>query len=796
MRPRLPRMKLESARRGQALVITVVFLVLLAGLVLSFTSLAASTTSQVTAQRAGDELINAARTGLAQSQHEVWEEYIEDNGGEAGSADDLRDWLDLLGATDADSSDDEPGVRAFLADMNLNPGAVHGRLQSVTVERTVQRQDDGPHSTFIILTAVAYDSTDPNGTRRTAEVVLRAGGQPFEGFRYGLLANNINCIFCHAHFNSVENFYNLAGGDPVARVKVASLETLLVRDGSDSTIAGTLYVQGPITNKSGTVLTADDLTATSIGGAGGLEALDIDADGNILDPEAIVGFNFEGNDQQFANFYKDYPTDPDLQVDGALPSEFPPVIPDSDGDKSVDDDEWDSRVGSMNGTLSGGTITTVADGDTYSGSMLPAGGGGSLASDTPNTNVILVGTKDNPIVIDGEVAVDGDIVISGYVQGTDGVLIARNNLYVVGDIIYADGDTNGDGTGDRTYGVTNGGDTNAVAFGAGGNIIHGNYNTDKGGNLIDGDALSGGGFTMSELSLFNRGEWTKTQPFFDPSTGLVTDVDTGVANSGYEGADYIPRYYVLEPGDAVANFAPEGTVEWNNELGSWQGKEHGSSFSEIDLSGQTQGVDYQLAPLNPNNNWISQTDLQTIFSNEDGARTPGPYEIDGLLYTNNAIVILDRKASSGGGQMIVNGAIISADAGILIPGNNGKGPPEWDENKSSSSFDEAKYGFDINGDGDTNDTLSMQDIYDNRAIWPLNSTEKWDGHITAPNSKGKSNLDLNMDGDYGDKVSAPPPGGQALDGGLFLNYDENAARLLQLEDPTQVELFTVSRREQ
>ena len=48
-----------------------------------------------------------------------------------------------------------------------------------------------------------------------------------------------------------------------------------------------------------------------------------------------------------------------------------------------------------------------------------------------------------------------------------------------------------------------------------------------------------------------------------------------------------------------------------------------------------------------------------------------PMSIDGLLYTNNAIFMMARKASTGQGQMIVNGAIVAADAGVLVPSGGG-----------------------------------------------------------------------------------------------------------------------------
>ncbi len=49
--------------------------------------------------------------------------------------------------------------------------------------------------------------------------------------------------------------------------------------------------------------------------------------------------------------------------------------------------------------------------------------------------VTLIGTKSNPIVINGPVVVDRDVVISGYVSG-QGTIYAGRNIHIVGNITY------------------------------------------------------------------------------------------------------------------------------------------------------------------------------------------------------------------------------------------------------------------------------------------------------------------------------------------------------------------------
>ncbi|MFH1377241.1 MAG: LamG domain-containing protein [Planctomycetota bacterium] len=56
-----------------------------------------------------------------------------------------------------------------------------------------------------------------------------------------------------------------------------------------------------------------------------------------------------------------------------------------------------------------------------------------MASTSVRGNVVLKGTPDNPIVIEGNVFIDGDVIISGYVTGR-GCIYASRNTYVAGDL--------------------------------------------------------------------------------------------------------------------------------------------------------------------------------------------------------------------------------------------------------------------------------------------------------------------------------------------------------------------------
>lgn len=770
----------RDRRRGGALFLSIVLITLLVSTSLFLVQLSHTNVARASANREGGELLNAARAGLAQAQLDTWGAYLLARGGTAGNTADFRGWLAGAPLNLA------AGQTLTLPDMAASPSA-GGVMGSVRVTRTVRRHDQGANDTFLVLRAVA---TQPGGSsQRVAEQVLRLGGQQWEGFRFALLANNVNCIFCHARMNSVERFYGIGSG-PFQRVKVASLETLQLRDGSDSTIAGSLYVQHSILKKDGTPITEDNLGNTTVGGAGGLQAEAMDANGKIIDPTQLVDFNFLGNNVPYANFYKQYPTDPAQQIDGPLPTKFPPIVPDLDGDRVIDQNEWDGRTGSMTGTISGGVIRSVPSGGTLSGGTLPTvGNETTYTSGDPNVadkHVVLVGTEQNPIVIDGEVAIDGDVVLSGYVKANGGTLVARGNLYIVGDVKYVDGT---DQSGKRTFGVSPDGTSNALALGAGGNILHNAYNEDKAGTPLTDASTKG--FTVEETGLFNRMEWTKTQQYQaadgkltnDPALAKKDASNNPLPNSAYV-AGHVPRYYVMD-GASSPKMLLETDHVWNDQYKVWDGPEKGTP--NVTLTG---GVKSQ---LNPENNWISQADLHLIYAATDAARPAAtPYEVDALLYTDNAIMMMARKDSSAQGQVIVNGAIISADAGILVPGNTGSGKPaEWKESSKrdgTTTMSEAEWGVDFNNDGDITDTVTLKNIWDNRAAWG------WTSKITDEGG-GKYKLNMNKDNDFSDTIKAIPPPNPALDGGLFLNFDVKTSGLLNITDPTTLNAYTVSRRE-
>lgn len=742
----------RRGEKGMALIAVIIAIVVILGaLALMMTRITASKKeTDISVNLAAAE--EAARAGIELAVQQLWDRYEEGRGNTTGNWASYRSFLneelrlpineDLNFNGEQDPGEEGNGKDGFQTypegyDQRGTPflddpidltddvtGRVLGTVESVHVARY-----DRPQLAVLTITATGA----AGGVEKTAVQILEIGGRATTHTQFAILANNINCILCHAEVKSLPlelNTDTTLFGE-FDRVKVASLESLMVRDGneSDSNVAGTIYTRGEVYKQTGAQYTDDGLASTNFDAyafSGDDGTINQDGGGSMSRTDLRnAELDAHGDLQQFANLYLNYPTDEAAQTDGVLPSIFPSPYDDEDGDRYVSDEEFNVQVNTANGAISfaygpeaetnGSIAAGVAygvphDGSLYEGEGLPTSSNGALASlsdeGSYDGNLILVGTDDDPILINKSVAVNGDLVIQGPVQG-EGQLLVRGNVYITGDVTYADS---------GGFGQAADGSENALAIIAGGSVLMGDYLTVRGVNhstqnnkkypnwqqysihardehrsntvsingitetlrwgyfdeySVDaGEEVAGRqgqqySFTASELMLFNNMELAKALD--DP--------------------DYTPRFYGLREGQ------PDNVYVYDDD------DEHSVRYSESGVKRISEYLIEEGLPLgildrasfhycSPGgsaapgsgwtSNWISEDTLRNIWHADEMSRARGDeFLFDGLLYSNNAIFCIvrseDRHNSNTLGRMQIRGGVISADLGVFVPGEAGRG---------------------------------------------------------------------------------------------------------------------------
>ncbi|MFQ5607675.1 MAG: hypothetical protein ACE5GA_06990, partial [Candidatus Zixiibacteriota bacterium] len=603
--------RLIKSENGSALIVALSVLLMSTLIAIQMFSLSDTDKEMSFANQNESRALYAAESGLSIARAQLWYDYIgwastspQKLPGKVGNKATYIKYLEQkMGLTAASK-------KTLVRDKDITTTS---KVDSVTVQRL-----DDAGSIMLLVNSVG---TSAEQGKQEITSVLRVEGAAFKGFDFAILAKNINCVMCHATIDNVDRVYNtdITKQGEFDRVKVASLESLLLRTTSaDSKIAGTLYTRGIVTDKKGNPIT--DLSPSGTG----LDGYQIDpTTGKILEPLSVAALtNTTGSPLPTnGNLYLNYPSDPAGMTDGELPEDFPPPFPDDNGNKVVDDAEYRNIADAALGSISGGVIYGVNKGSTYLGSGLPMSGNMTNVSKEFTGNLILVGTDKNPIVLNNDIAVDGDVVIQGKVVG-NGQILARGNVYITGDLEYDDGNK----AGLRTFGQSQNGKTNAISVASGKNILVGDYLTPKKGDINDNTSIDPGNlyggekfsFTMSEITLFNRGEWQKTQPTLADANGVQQP------NPTYD-PGYNPRYYTMNEGDPVYIFNKSYTDGKGKQKGtyfdpvskSWKGKEHASAYDPNLLSkldtGDPQLTGASTLALNSENNWISPQTLKDIW---------------------------------------------------------------------------------------------------------------------------------------------------------------------------------------
>ena len=377
-----PRNKLGSPKRGeQGIALVSIIFITTVIIILAFTLSVVSLSEfrSVNSNRTTNDAIQAADAVSERARRLVVDTYNQSN---------LTVWNFLSEAID-DNIPELAGVQTF--------DDVNGFEVRWEVARVAERNSQFGNNGWIDVAATA----ERGGTSQT--VIRRVGFGENKTFELAMLSENTDCMYCHIKVNGdVGQLEHMRPGWGKDRGGQAPADDEIWRDGwcaggsetgKGETGAGNSRING---NVYGARTITDD--CTNLGG----------------DDKRINGLEVSGDIE--ANSTNDALPD---DLDGDEIPDFPPITRDV------------ARANAI-GTVSGGTIRRIPLGGTVGSSSSP----GSLGPDTDayaDSNLILIGTPDDPIDLDGDIYVEGDIIIRGVVRGI-GAIYAGRNIYVAGDV--------------------------------------------------------------------------------------------------------------------------------------------------------------------------------------------------------------------------------------------------------------------------------------------------------------------------------------------------------------------------
>jgi hypothetical protein len=168
-------------------------------------------------------------------------------------------------------------------------------------------------------------------------------------------------------------------------------------------------------------------------------------------------------------------------------------------------------------------------------------------------------------------------------------------------------------------------------------------------------------FAMEQIAFFNEVEYQKAK-----------------ANSAYR-----PRFYRMRTDTPVfrcaTGFGKAGGCDVYWKENSVRGS---TAVTEVEASMLARAT---VMSLSPNGSWLATGELadpvleselwvRNAWANaieKNASHKNKPLQLDGILYSSNAIFAIAPASSAIAGSMIVNGSLIAADTGILVPGEKG-----------------------------------------------------------------------------------------------------------------------------
>lgn len=539
-----------------------------------------------------------------------------------------------------------------------------------------------------------------------SDFAVQRGFFPFD---FALLTNKAECLFCHADIKSLDAFKGPPDpNDPRTwwnRAKVGVLDSLIMRgDEHAGTVSGSLLTRGRVYQQSGTPGVSNRLYTNVTVGQDKISRTQPAAINSNPDHQADCEANPAGCNIKRA-LYLNYPTGSSASdfPDGELPTNFPLPIPDTNNNRLIDDDEWraalDESVAGMSDMYPNGRLTAdmqIGPGSLSWGGARQTRNSSDLGS-FPNT-VILDG-RQNPIQVEGTVFINGDLILRGKVSG-NGTLMARGNVYILGDLSYDCSASQG--RADCDYSQQN--TLPQLSLIAGGSVLVGDYATVS--TLFDRtlDLLQPGNVQASfTYCKANPADSERCGPRREPNFVLtqMANFNRDELWKALDDPNYTPRFYTYGEGEV---YYTDNCAHNAQQYGAYRSlSEAVSARGEVKLCAGDREVGERAkrmpSPLPPNVARAAKLELNPrgfapeaikgLWIESMRGRGTAPLRTDGLLYSANSIFSVlpqDNPGALTKGQWDLRGGLVAPDTGILAPGPCANG-----EVAESCSVDGVRY---------------------------------------------------------------------------------------------------------
>jgi hypothetical protein len=342
-------------------------------------------------------------------------------------------WLDLLPIKGVNKVPTDNKVK-MLAGKNVR--SIDGMKMGWEI-KAVSAPTDLP--AWVQVAATAQDSSGKSQT-----VVRRVQFNSSRIFDLAMLADDVNCMFCHLKINGdvgSTNFFRPGWGrESDGGPCKFNNSTCGIGSGRRSVINGEVFTRSSFSKDVATEITDPQVNGAVVTGA--------------------KNANYSGDRLP--------------SIDEIGSTAFPAL-------------NRSKASETVNGKLIGGSISAIAPGNTWTQKILLTEGVNGIYEG----NLVLEGTESDPIILNGDIYASGDVVIKGVVKGR-GAIYAGRNVYIAGNLVNQNrADKPGDGVCKNTISpdicakknIAAGKDELRIA--AGNNIIMGDFaEKDASGNLL------------------------------------------------------------------------------------------------------------------------------------------------------------------------------------------------------------------------------------------------------------------------------------------------------------------------